>query len=70
MGTIIGFALGIAAILLGMKGFTREGLPLSKKKNLTGTTAQIIGVCCILLGAFFIVASALGVIIAVGRAAN
>ena len=47
---MIGIVLGIAAILLGLKGFTPAGLPLTKKKRLTGTTAKILGALCLLLG--------------------
>ena len=51
---MIALFVGAAAILLGIKGFTPGGLPLTKKKNLTGKTAIIIGIGCILLGVAFI----------------
>lgn len=49
-----GLVIGVLAILLGAKAFTETGLPLSKDKNLTGPTAKVIGVVCILLGVVFI----------------
>ena len=50
---MLGLALGVFTILLGAKAFTEKGLPLSREKNLTGTTAKVIGVVCILLGLAF-----------------
>jgi hypothetical protein len=57
VGNIIGIALGIGAILLGAKGFTPEGLPFTSNKRITGTSAQIIGVICILVGLVFVAGS-------------
>jgi hypothetical protein len=51
---MLGLILGVFVILLGAKAFTEKGIPLTKEKNLTGTTAKIIGVVCILLGIAFI----------------
>jgi len=47
---MIGIFIGIGAILLGLRGFTRDGLPLTRKKRLTGTPAKVIGVICLLVG--------------------
>ena len=57
---MIGVILGVFAILLGAKAFTPKGLPLSSTRNLTGTTAKVIGVVCILLGVLFIVDGVFG----------
>jgi hypothetical protein len=54
LAAMLGIILGIFTIGLGVKAFTPTGLPLSKTKNLTGASARVIGVVCILLGAFFI----------------
>ncbi len=51
---MIGIVIGVLAILLGLKAFTPAGLPLTKDKNLTGTSAKVIGVICCLIGAAFI----------------
>ena len=37
-------------ILLGIKGFTETGIPLSKSKNLTGTTGKTVGIICVAFG--------------------
>ena len=52
---MLGIILSLFVIGLGAKAFTPAGLPLSKTRNLTGTTAKVIGVICILLGILFIV---------------
>ena len=51
---MLGLILGVLVILLGAKAFTPTGIPLTKDKNLTGTTAKIIGAVCILLGIAFL----------------
>lgn len=43
IGVVLLGALGIGAVALGLKGFTSEGLPLSKTKNICGLPARIIG---------------------------
>lgn len=57
---MLGIILGIFTILLGAKAFTPAGIPWSKTKNLTGTTAKVIGVVCIALGVLFIVDGVFG----------
>ncbi len=57
MGLIIGIAIGISAILLGMKGFMAEGIPFTNSKRITGTSARVIGVICILIGLGLILGS-------------
>lgn len=59
---MLAIILGIFTIGLGAKAFTPTGLPLSKQKNLTGTTAKVIGVVCILLGIFFVAEGAIGLL--------
>ena len=51
---MLAIIVGILAILLGAKAFTPTGLPLTRTKNLTGTTAKVIGVVCILVGLAFL----------------
>ena len=62
MGEIIGIAVGIAALLLGAKGFSKDGLPFTNTKRLTGTGAKIIGAICILIGVVFIAGAVYGLI--------
>ncbi len=47
---MLGLILGIAAIALGAKAFTPAGIPLTREKNLTGTTAKVVGTVCVLFG--------------------
>lgn len=57
---MLGIILGVFTIILGAKAFTPQGLPLSKTKNLTGAAGKIVGVCCILLGALFLIDGVFG----------
>ena len=50
IGKVFLFILGIAAIWLGAKGFTHQGLPLSYSKSITGFAANVLGVGCIIFG--------------------
>jgi len=59
IGTIIGIAIGVGAILLGLKGFSREGLPFTNTKRITGAAARVVGVACILIGLALIAVSVL-----------
>jgi hypothetical protein len=43
-------AVGVGLITLGIKGFTAEGIAFSKSRTLTGRTARIVGVVCIIFG--------------------
>jgi hypothetical protein len=51
---MIGVLIGIGAIALGAKGFSRGGLPVTGSKRLTGFGAKAVGVICILIGLAFI----------------
>ena len=41
-------------IVLGIKGFTASGIPLSKTTTLKGTSGKVVGTICILAGLAFI----------------
>lgn len=47
-------AVSIGLIVIGIKGFTKSGLKLSKQTTLSGMPAKIVGAVCILLGLAFI----------------
>ena len=51
---MLGIFIGIGAVLLGLRGFSRDGLPLTRKRRLTGTAAQVVGVICVLVGVVLI----------------
>lgn len=42
--------LGVALVLTGVKGFSPEGIPFSAERTLTGRTARIVGVVCLVAG--------------------
>jgi hypothetical protein len=53
-------AVSVGLIILGVKGFTKGGIPISKSMILQGTAGKVVGVVCILAGVLFIPAFALG----------
>ena len=63
IGMILGLIIGFATIGLGMKAFTPKGLPLTSTKTLTGTTAKLVGIGCIILGGLFLVFAALEIVL-------
>ncbi|GAC1334866.1 MAG: hypothetical protein NVSMB14_02100 [Isosphaeraceae bacterium] len=48
--------VAVGLIILGIKGFTKSGLALSKEKTLTGRPAKIVGACCIFAGTSMLIA--------------
>jgi hypothetical protein len=51
MNTMVAaLAIAVAFMAIGLKGFSEEGLPVTPERNLTGTTAQLIGVGCMTFG--------------------
>ncbi len=47
---MLGLVLGVFVVVLGAKAFTPAGIPLTREKNLTGVSAKVIGVICLLFG--------------------
>jgi len=56
---MLGILIGIGAILLGVKGFTPEGLPFTRKTRIKGTAGIIVGIVCLLLGILLLASGAL-----------
>lgn len=51
INTMIGaLAIAVAFMVIGLKGFSEEGLPVTPDRNITGTTAQVIGIGCMTFG--------------------
>jgi len=50
-GALAVIAVGIGAIGLGCKGFTAKGLPWSRRHNITGKPAEIVGAIFMIIGA-------------------
>jgi hypothetical protein len=53
IGGIVSFLIGTCAVILGGKAFSPAGMPLTGKKNITGSSAKIIGNVCIVIGLLF-----------------
>lgn len=47
-------AVSVMFVVLGVKGFTQEGLRLSKTTVLRGRSGKIVGSICIFFGIIFI----------------
>ena len=43
-------AVGVGLVLLGIKGFSEEGIPFSAEKTLKGSTGRTVGIICIVIG--------------------
>lgn len=56
IGQIFLIGFGVAAIGLGFKGFTDDGIPLSQNTKIAGPAATALGIGCILLGSVMIAA--------------
>ena len=47
------FIMGLiiyGGVALGLKGFRDQSIPFTKNSNITGTSAQIVGVLCFAIG--------------------
>ena len=42
--------LSLFFVILGARGFTRDGLPFSARRRLAGTTGKAVGAACLLFG--------------------
>ena len=43
-------AMGLAIVLLGAKGFSEDGIPLTYDRNLCGAPGRCVGIVCLLVG--------------------
>ena len=43
-------AVGVGLVLLGFKGLSGEGIPLTSDRNLTGQTGRVVGIICLIAG--------------------
>ena len=57
---MLSWILAVFVILLGAKAFTKDGIPLTRTKNLHGVGGKICGVICFLFAAFLILDGLLG----------
>jgi len=42
--------VSIGLVVIGIKGFTKDGLTLARNTRLTGASGKIVGTLCILFG--------------------
>ena len=43
-------AIGVGLVMLGLKGFSAEGIPFSATTTLKGSTGRVVGIICLVLG--------------------
>ena len=58
--------LGIGIMLLGMKGFSEDGIPLTYDRNLCGAPGRCVGIVCLLLGSPMVLIAVLLMIVSAG----
>ena len=50
LGYLLLYAVVLGFLVIGFKGFTATGLPLTRKKNLAGKAGKVVGAICVLFG--------------------
>lgn len=58
---MLSWLLAIPVFLLGARAFTKEGIPLSRTKNLTGTVGHVCGGFCVLFGVLLVLDGLFGI---------
>ncbi len=59
--------VGIGIVLLGMKGFSEDGIPLTYDHNLCGGPGRCVGVMCLLIGSPMVLIAVLLLFMSAGR---
>ena len=59
--------LGIGIMLLGMKGFSQDGIPITYDRNLCGAPGRCVGIACLLLGSPLVIIALLLMLVSTGR---
>ena len=57
---MLSWVLAVFVVLLGAKAFTKDGIPLTRTRNLHGVGGKICGILCFLLAAFLLFDGLLG----------
>ena len=60
-------SVGIGIVLLGMKGFSEDGIPLTYDRNLCGGPGRCVGVACLLVGSPMVLFAILLMLVSAGR---
>ncbi|MHC1762763.1 MAG: hypothetical protein AB9869_00445 [Verrucomicrobiia bacterium] len=55
IGSLLVILLGIGTLLLGLKAFSKAGLPVTYSKRLHGRVGMLIGAVCVVLGAVWLI---------------
>lgn len=58
--------MGIGIVLLGMKGFSEDGIPLTYDRNLCGAPGRCVGIACLLVGSPMVLFAVLLMLISAG----
>jgi hypothetical protein len=59
--------VGIGIVLLGAKGFSEEGIPLTYDRSLCGAPGRCVGIVCLLLGSPMVLLAVLLLLVGAGR---
>ena len=60
-------AVGLSIILLGAKGFSEDGIPLTYDRSLCGTPGRCVGIACLLVGSPMVLFAVLLMLVSAGR---
>lgn len=60
-------SVGMGIILLGMKGFSEDGIPLTYDRNLCGASGRCVGIVCLLVGSPMVLAAVVLMLMAMGN---
>lgn len=60
-------SMGIAIVILGMKGFSQDGIPLTYDRNLCGAPGRCVGIACLLVGSPMVLFALLLMLVSAGR---
>lgn len=55
IGSFLVILLGIGTLVLGLKAFSKAGLPVTNSKRLHGRFGMLIGAVCVALGAAWVI---------------
>jgi len=53
VSVILAVFLGLLFVLIGIKGFSEKGIPLTTKKSLVGKQGIVVGEICIIIGVLY-----------------
>jgi hypothetical protein len=59
--------MGIGIVLLGIKGFSEDGIPLTYDRNLCGASGRCVGIVCLLVGSPMVLIAVLLMLVSAGK---